>query len=83
MEIRLTEATCAKEIGFEITDGIVTKVKFFGGCDGNTKGLERLIVGFTVDEIIKRLDGIDCKGRGTSCPDQLAQILRRHLVANQ
>lgn len=82
MEIALTNSTCAKKIGFEIKDGIVENVKFFGGCDGNTKGLENLIKGFSVEEIIKRLEGIDCGGRGTSCPDQLAKILRNYLASN-
>ena len=79
MEIRVTEGVCAKEIGFEIVDGIISKVNFFGGCDGNTKGLENLIVGSYVEDIIKKLEGIDCRGRGTSCPDQLAKILKKHL----
>ena len=62
-----------------VEDGIVTDVKFFGGCNGNTQGVAALVKGMTVDEVIARLDGIDCGGRGTSCPDQLANALKENL----
>lgn len=72
-----TENTCAKEIGIEFDEnGIITKIEFRGGCDGNTQGLQNLLLGMTKDEVIKRLEGIKCGGRGTSCPDQLARILK-------
>lgn len=72
-----TEKTCAKQIGVTVDgDGIITEIEFVGGCDVNTHGLQNLILGMTKDEVIQKLDGIDCRGRGTSCPDQLAKILK-------
>lgn len=71
-----TRGTCSREIRFEIEDGKVKNVSFVFGCQGNTKGLSKLVEGMEVEEVIKRLEGIDCNGRGTSCPDQLAQALK-------
>ncbi len=71
-----TRGTCSREIRFEIEDGKVKNVNFVFGCQGNTKGLSKLVEGMEVEEVIKRLEGIDCNGRGTSCPDQLAQALK-------
>ena len=51
-------------------------MRFIGGCDGNTQGVSRLVEGMEVNEAIKRLEGIDCRGRGTSCPDQLSMALK-------
>jgi len=67
---------CSKQIDIEIRDGIIRKVVYTRGCEGNAKGIGALIKGMTVEEAIKRLDGITCGKRGTSCPDQLAQILK-------
>ncbi len=66
---------CSQEIRFEIDGDIVKNVTFTGGCNGNTQGLSALIEGMNRDEAIRRLRGIDCRGRGTSCPDQLAIAL--------
>ena len=76
MKIVKTTGVCAKQIGIKLENNIITEVEFFGGCDGNTKGLEKLLVGMDKDEVIKRLEDIDCGGRGTSCPDQLAKALK-------
>ena len=73
-----TFGTCSRAINFEVKDGIIQSVEFVGGCDGNTQGLSRLLVGMSVDEAIKRLSGIDCGGKGTSCPDQLARALKAY-----
>lgn len=70
-----THGTCSKVIGVEINDEIITNIEFIGGCQGNLKGISKLVVGMNIDEVIKRLEGIDCSGRGTSCPDQLAKCL--------
>ncbi len=66
---------CSVQIDFEIEDNKVKNIKFTRGCDGNTQGVAKLAEGMDVDEVIKRLKGTDCRGRGTSCPDQLAQAL--------
>ena len=71
--------TCSQRIEIELEADIVRKVVFVGGCDGNTQGIAALISGMRVDEAISRLSGIDCRGRGTSCPDQLARALREAL----
>lgn len=70
-----TQGTCSKMIGVTIKDNIITDIDFVGGCQGNLTGIARLVVGLEVDDVIKRLEGINCGGRGTSCPDQLAQCL--------
>lgn len=73
-----TRGTCSREIVFEVEDGIVKNVQFVGGCSGNTQGVGKLAEGMTVDEVITRLQGIDCGGKGTSCPDQLARALQKY-----
>lgn len=67
---------CSMQIKFEIDeDRIVKNVKFLGGCNGNSKGISALAEGMNADELIARLRGIDCNGKGTSCPDQLARAV--------
>ena len=67
---------CSKQIDIEIKDGVIQKVVYTRGCEGNAKGIGALIKDMTVEEAIRRLDGITCGKRGTSCPDQLAKILK-------
>jgi len=72
-----TIGVCAQKISFEIAkDNTVHSVEFTGGCDGNTKGLAKLVEGMNVQEAIKRLEGITCGFKTTSCPDQLAKALK-------
>lgn len=71
-----TKGTCSREITFEIEDGKVKNVQFFGGCNGNLKGIGSLVEGMNVDEVIARVEGIQCGMKPTSCPDQLAQALK-------
>ena len=68
--------TCSVNINLETEGDTIRKVEIVKGCDGNTKGLTRLCEGRKVGEVIALLEGIDCKGRGTSCPDQLARALK-------
>ena len=75
------QGVCSRGIDFEIEDGKVRNVGFTGGCNGNTQGVAALIEGMDVQEAIRRIKGIDCKGRGTSCPDQLSKALEE-AVAN-
>ena len=76
MEIRFkTEGTCADEIIFKVSNGVVEKVEFNNGCAGNVQGIARLVEGRPAEEIIDRLSGIECRN-GTSCPDQLAKALK-------
>ena len=67
---------CSKQIDIQIKDGVILSVVYTRGCDGNAKGIGALIKGMTVEEAIKRLEGITCGKRPTSCPDQLARILK-------
>ena len=73
-----TEKTCCKEIKFNLSGNVVTNVKFLGGgCPGNLQALPRLVDGMTVEEIIKKLSGINCGFRGTSCADQLSKAVKK------
>ncbi|MDD6736222.1 MAG: TIGR03905 family TSCPD domain-containing protein [Clostridiales bacterium] len=69
------QGVCSVQIDFEIDGDTVHNVKFTRGCNGNTQGIARLVDGMKVDEVIARLKGLNCNGRGTSCPDQLAAAL--------
>lgn len=73
-----TSGVCSREISFEIDEATntISALHFKGGCSGNAGGLTRLIVGMDVDEVIRRLEGITCDYKATSCPDQLAKALK-------
>lgn len=71
-----TKGTCSQRILFEIEDGKLKDVQFIGGCNGNLKGICSLVEGMDVTEVIKRVEGIQCGMKPTSCPDQLAQALK-------
>ena len=66
---------CSREMQIEVEGNIIKSVKIVGGCAGNTVGVSRLVEGMDIDEAIKRLKGIPCGNKGTSCPDQLARAL--------
>ena len=69
------QGVCSVQIDFEVENGIVSNVRFTRGCNGNTQGIGALVEGMQIDEVIRRLKGTNCNGRGTSCPDQLARAL--------
>ncbi|MCD3351524.1 TIGR03905 family TSCPD domain-containing protein [Clostridium botulinum D/C] len=69
------KGVCSKEISFEIENNKLKNISFMGGCDGNLKGISSLVDGMDIDTVIKKLRGINCRGKGTSCPDQLAKAL--------
>ena len=76
----VTRGTCSKVIQVEIDDdNRISDVKFIGGCHGNTQGVSALVKGMPAEEAVRRLEGIDCHGKGTSCPDQLAGALKQML----
>ena len=66
---------CSRKIDILIDGDVVKEVKYTGGCSGNTQGVAALIAGMTIDEAIKRVSGIKCGFKSSSCPDQLAQAL--------
>ena len=75
-----TKGVCSTAIDFEIdAENKVRNVKFTNGCSGNTQGVARLVEGMDANEAIRRLEGIQCGFRPTSCPDQLAKALKEAL----
>ena len=72
-----TKGTCSQLITFDIEDNKVYNVKFLGGCNGNLKGIAKLVEGQDIDDIIGRIEGVRCGPKQTSCPDQLAQALKQ------
>ncbi len=73
------KGVCSKAIDVEVEDGIIKSVQFTGGCNGNTQGISKLVVGMKAEEAISRLRGIKCGFKNTSCPDQLACALQEIL----
>ena len=70
-----TQGTCSTNIELNVEDGVVKEEAFWGGCNGNLQGISRLVKGMKVEEVIKKLEGVRCGGRPTSCPDQLCRAL--------
>ena len=77
-----TKGTCSRTILFEVEDGKVKNVQFIGGCNGNLKGIGALVEGMSIDDVIAKVEGITCGMKSTSCPDQLAQALKKAKEAN-
>ena len=73
---------CSRLMEIEIEDGKIASVQVTGGCDENLKGISRLLVGMEVDEAIRRMEGIRCGFKSTSCPDQLSIALRQYQREN-
>lgn len=72
-----TRGVCSQMISFEVNENMLSNVQFFGGCNGNLKGIGALVEGMEIDEVIRRIEGIKCGMKATSCPDQLAQALKQ------
>ena len=70
-----TKGTCCRLMQVKIDDDVIVDANFLGGCNGNLKGLTKLIKGMKIDDVIDRLSGIKCGDKPTSCPDQLARCL--------
>ena len=70
---------CSRQIDIDIEDGVIKDCRFTGGCNGNTTGVAALVKGMKAEDAVKKLKGIDCNGRGTSCPDQLAICIEEAL----
>lgn len=71
------KGVCSRLMRIEEEDGVIKSVEVVGGCNGNLQGISRLVEGMRVEEAISRMEGINCGGKGTSCPDQLAQALKQ------
>ena len=76
------KGVCSMQITFELDEqDVVHNVRFLGGCPGNTIGIATLAEGQKAQDLIAKLEGVDCRGRGTSCPDQLAKALKQAITA--
>lgn len=74
-----TKGTCSQKITFDIENGIVTNVKFSGGCNGNLKAISSLVEGCDARVIAQKCGGIRCGFKDTSCGDQLAHAVMEAL----
>ena len=71
---------CSRKTVVELDDtGIIRDIKIIGGCSGNTQGIMSLLKGMHAKDAIRKMSGINCNGRGTSCPDQVARALSEAL----
>lgn len=73
----VTKGVCSRSITFDLTDGIVSNIKFEGGCNGNTQGVAALAEGMKAEDVIAKVEGIRCGFKTTSCPDQLAAAIKQ------
>ena len=74
----ITNGVCSRSIDIEIEDNKLISAVFYGGCNGNLKGISKLAEGMNIDDIINKLDGIRCGFKPTSCPDQLSKALKEY-----
>lgn len=79
----LTENTCSQVISLDLDGNAVHNIQFMGGCNGNLKALSMLLEGWTVEDIERKLSGVLCGRRPTSCSDQLAKAVRAAYAASQ
>ena len=70
-----TKNVCSRKVSFDIEDEIITNIKFTGGCDGNLNAISKILEGAKAEEVVTKLLGNDCMGKGTSCADQLAKAV--------
>ena len=76
------KGVCSRAMKVTVEDGIVQDVEVVGGCNGNLKGIMRLVKGMKAEDAIEKIEGIRCGSKPTSCPDQLAKALRLALEEN-
>ena len=74
-----TFGTCSKQINLQIEDDVIMDIQFIGGCQGNLMGISQLVIGQNIHDVIKKLKGIKCGPKPTSCPDQLAICLEQYI----
>lgn len=82
MNIYKTKGVCSKKITFDIEGNVLRNVKFYAGCSGNLQGISKLVDGMNVYEVIKKLKGIRCNDKPTSCPDQLARAIEEAIASS-
>lgn len=76
------EGVCSREMIFEMENGVIKSLNIVGGCDGNRKGIAKLVEGMKIEDVIEKLKGIECGYKGTSCPDQLSIALEKYIKEN-
>ena len=75
------KGVCSRHYEFDIEDDTIKSLKVIGGCQGNLSGISRIVVGMKIDDVIKAFEGVDCGGRGTSCPDQISRALKAYKLS--
>ena len=75
-----TQGTCSRAVIVDVEDGVITDCQFVGGCSGNTQGVASLVKGMKAEDAIKKIKGIKCGPRSTSCPDQLSRALEEAIA---
>lgn len=73
---------CSTEMIFELEDGVIESLEVMNGCNGNLKGISALVRGQKIEDVIDRLEGITCRSKPTSCPDQIAQALKSYSTSH-
>lgn len=78
------KGVCSRKTVVELDeDNTILNVSIVGGCNGNLQGIASLLNGMKAEDAIKRIEGINCNGRGTSCPDQVAKALKKAIEENK
>lgn len=77
---RMNKGVCSRSTKVVIEDGIVKDIKVIGGCSGNIEGISKLVVGMKAEDVAKRMKGIRCGFKSTSCPDQIALAIEEALA---
>ena len=72
------KGTCSTKISLDIDNNIIKNIDVENGCRGNLLGIKSLVTGMNIDDVISKLKGIDCHGKGTSCPDQISKALEAY-----
>ncbi len=70
------QGVCSRMLEIDVEDGTILALRVVGGCDGNLQGISSLVRGMKVSDAVARMEGIRCRGKATSCPDQIAQALK-------
>lgn len=77
VQVPKTVGICAKEICIEVDKNkIIKDLCVNGGCAGNLSAVANLIRGEHIKYAIDKLDGIICGRKETSCPNEIANILK-------
>jgi uncharacterized protein (TIGR03905 family) len=77
---RMNKGVCSRSTKIVIEDGIVKDIKVIGGCSGNIEGISRLVIGMKAEDVAKRMKGVRCGFKSTSCPDQIALAIEEALA---